>query len=238
MSVKPLQSAERVLIVLEHLAEYQPIGVAALARLLDEDKSAVQRALVTLAAAGWIRPTGDEITRWELTTRALVVASNAQQRLDLARMARATLEALQQQTGETTLLAVPDAGRIVVVDVVESREMVRTAPHVGMVIPTDESAAGQAILAAMADDDRNTFLGAIPIKAVRAELTTARERGWSLNVRQPGATSVGAAIRDATGRPLGAIAISAIAERLPRRRHAHYGAMVARAAEALSARSA
>ncbi len=227
-----------MLAVLERLAEHQPIGVAALARLLDEDKSAVQRALVTLGAAGWIRPTGDEITRWELTTRALVVAGNAQQRLDLARMARATLEALQQQTGETTLLAVPDAGRIVVVDVVESREMVRTAPHVGMVIPNDESAAGQAILAAMHDDDCITFLGAPPTKAVCAELTTARERGWSLNVSQPGATSVGAAIRDATGRPLGAIAISAIAERLPRRRYAHYGAMVARAAETLSTRSA
>ena len=55
MAVKPLQSLQRALSVIEAIAANQPIGVAALARLLGEDKSAVQRDLMTLADAGWIR---------------------------------------------------------------------------------------------------------------------------------------------------------------------------------------
>ena len=55
MSVKRSQSAARVLAVLECIARHQPIGVSELARLLQADKSAVQRAVMTLADDGWIR---------------------------------------------------------------------------------------------------------------------------------------------------------------------------------------
>ena len=43
MAVKWSQSASRVLAVLEKIAEYQPVGISQLVRLLDADKSAVQR---------------------------------------------------------------------------------------------------------------------------------------------------------------------------------------------------
>jgi IclR family acetate operon transcriptional repressor len=235
MSVKRVQSATRVLATLETLAEHQPIGVAALARLLADDKSAVQRALVTLAGAGWIRPTGDEVTRWELTSRAVVVASHAQARSDTGRRVRAQLEALQAKTGETAIFAVADAGRVTIVDVVESREMVRSAPHVGMVVPTDTSATSLAILAHLDADDRHALLGSAPGPALLAELDEVRRRGWALNASQPGATSVGAVVLDRDGRPVGAIAIAALAERLPSVDHETYGQLVADAARALSA---
>lgn len=233
MAVKGLRSAERVLTVLEAVAEHQPVGVGALARTLDEDKSAVQRALVTLEAAGWIHPTADEQTRWELTSRALVVAGNARRRSDLGRRSRAALETLHRSTGETTLLAIADAHRIVVVDVVESTQLVRTAPHVGMVIPSETSAAGQAILAAMDDDAVAAFLGAPPTAGLRHDLDEVRRLGWSRNEHQPGAASVGAAILDRRGRPVGALAISAPAERLPKRAVPRHGALVAEAARAI-----
>ena len=63
MAVKRSQSASRVLSVLELIASRQPIGVSALAKLLDEDKSAVQRAIMTLADAGWIRIAPEPPTR-------------------------------------------------------------------------------------------------------------------------------------------------------------------------------
>ena len=55
----------RVLEVFEAVAEHQPVGVAALSRMLGIDKSAVQRALVTLAEQGWIQARDDPTTRWE-----------------------------------------------------------------------------------------------------------------------------------------------------------------------------
>ena len=68
MAVKHLRLA-RVLATFEALADHQPVGVGALARVLDDDKSAVQRALMTLAAAQmrFTAPRGSG-TRWEVTT--------------------------------------------------------------------------------------------------------------------------------------------------------------------------
>lgn len=233
MSVKRVQSAERVLATLEALAEHQPIGVAALARLLSEDKSAVQRALVTLAGAGWIRPTGDEVTRWELTSRALVVATHAQERSGTGRLVRAQLESLQTKTGETAIYAVADSGRVTIVDVVESREMVRSAPHIGMVVPTDTAATSHAILAHLPVDEQESLLGHEVPAALHVLLTDVRRRGWAVNDQQTGGVSFGAAVLDRTGRPVGAIAIAALAERLAPGDRDTYGELVAAAARAL-----
>ena len=237
MGVKEMRSATRTLAVLETLAEHQPIGVRALARILDDDKSAVHRALITLAEAGWIHRTGDDnSSQWELTTRALVVAQHAQRRSGLRQRARSALETLQRTTQESTLLAVPDAGRIVAVDVVESTQLVRTVPYVGMVIPTTTSAAGQAILAYLSAEELDAFLGEAPSAALRARLLEVRERGWSLNAGDvvPGASSVGAAILDADRRPTAVIAISIPTERLPVARRAELGTLVAATAAGLA----
>ncbi|HEX7094453.1 MAG TPA: IclR family transcriptional regulator [Acidimicrobiales bacterium] len=235
MTVKPVRSAQRVLATLEALAEHQPIGVGALARVLGEDKSAVQRALMTLAASGWIRPDGSDQTRWELTTRALVVAHHAQRRSGLRHRVRPTLEQLRDETGESVILAVPDGDRIVIVDVVESRHLVRTAPRVGMVIPAATSAAGQAILSAMSDDERRAFVGELT-NGTRSKLQRVRARGWSLNDNDVanGATSVGAVVLDHEGKPLAGIAVSAIASRMPPDVQERVGARVAELAAALS----
>src|SRR5512139_3601540 len=129
MPVKPSRSATRVLATLEAVSELQPVGLSEVARHLDEDKSAVQRALATLAEDGWIRPAGERPPRWELTTRALVMASRATSRSDLRSRARPLMEHLRDETGESVLLAVPDPPQIVTLDVVESRQLVRAAPH-------------------------------------------------------------------------------------------------------------
>jgi IclR family acetate operon transcriptional repressor len=136
------------------------------------------------------------------------------------------------------ILAVPDAGRIVIVDVVESRQLVRTVPHVGMVIPPTTSAAGQAILAAMEGDTLASFLGVSPDASVVRSLRDVAARGWSLNEgdgAEQGATSVGAAILDADGTPLGGIAISAVSDRMPKPVQRRLGERVAAVAASLSA---
>ena len=135
MPVKPIQSVERALRVLEAVAEEQPVGVADLARSLDEDKSAVQRALVTLAAAGWIEPVLDEPTRWVLANRPLVLAVRAEKRMNLRDPARTALEGLRDETEETAVFAVLDGHRVVIIDAVESTHMLRTTAPVGMTVP-------------------------------------------------------------------------------------------------------
>ncbi|HQV57676.1 MAG TPA: IclR family transcriptional regulator [Ilumatobacteraceae bacterium] len=226
MSVKRVRSAERTLAVIDALAAHQPIGVGALALLLDDDKSAVQRVLMTLADCGWIQPTGTP-TKWELSTHVLVLAEQTRGRHTLVRSVRPTMESLRDETGETIVLAVRDGKRIAIIDVVESTQLVRTAPHVGMIIPADTTAGGQAILAALPDTERRALLGGPLDDRLTDELNQANRVGYTVNVRWSGSSSVGAAVVDATGSVLGSLAISAPAERLPAALQRRYGKALA-----------
>jgi len=237
MSVKPLQSVQRALEVLEAVAEHQPVGVGELARLLDADKSAVQRALVTLHAVGWIRPTGRGPTTWELSSRPLILAGLARRPSDLLARTRPVLEELVRDTGETAMLALPDADRIVAVDVVESSHQLRTSPRLGSVLPPESSAAGIALFSAM-DADEIARFGVDPHDATLvAAMKRARERGWSLNagaVRSE-ITTVGAVVLDELGRAAAALVVSAPSSRLTPDRRDATGALVGAAAERLGA---
>ena len=238
MAVKQVRSGARALAVFEAVALHQPVGVAALARALDDDKSAVQRALVTLAEEGWIRRGAADPTRWEVTTRMLRVSHEAYRRTGHPERTRTTLERLRDETGETVVLNVPEDGQVVVVDLAESAQLVRTVPTVGLVVPTANSAAGLAILAALDGPELDRFLGGPAGPELEERLAGVRERGWSINDRDatPGASAVGAALLDRDGRPVASLAISAPAVRMGQADMARLGPVVAAAAARLSAR--
>jgi len=232
MAVKQVQSATRVLATFEALADHQPVGVGALARVLDDDKSAVQRALMTLAEAGWIRRTTGDRTRWEVTTRVLALAHGAQRRTGLRERARPVLERLRDETGETAILNVPESGQVVVLDVAESNQLVRTVPGIGLVVPPLASAAGQAILAHLPVAQ----LADYGVTGGYERLAAVRARGWSVNDRDatPGASAVGAAVLDGEGRPLASITISGPAARMDADVLDRLGPLVNSAAASLS----
>lgn len=129
MAVNPNQSGLKMLAVLEHIAREQPAGLRQLARSLDMDKSAVQRAIVTLAEAGWVQPAQATTGSWELTTRILRIAHLAHGDTTLGQRARPVLDSLRDVTGETAYLALLDADGLVVIEVAESRHSLR------MVVP-------------------------------------------------------------------------------------------------------
>ena len=235
MSVKRIKSVARMLTTFEAIAEHQPIGVGALARLLDDDKSAQQRAIMTLADEGWIRPAPGEPTRWETTARIHVLGHLAQGYSGLRQRARVRLDALRSRTGESIMLAVPDSGRIVVVDVLESPQIIRTAPYVGMVISFEDSASGAALLSRYEDEEQQELLGR-PLNAAECRrIAEVRKRGWAVNdeVIVPGSTNFAAAIMD-HGRPVAAVVVSGPTERLTQDQHEHFGRLVAQAATDLS----
>jgi IclR family acetate operon transcriptional repressor len=229
--VKQVQSAARVLATFETLADHQPVGVGALARLLDDDKSAVQRALMTLAEAGWIQRTPADPGRWEVTARVLALAHAAHLHTDLRERMRPTLQALRDDTGETAFLSVASGGQVVTVDVVESLQLVRAAPYLGLVVPPATSAAGQAILAHLPPEELVPFLDGPASPALARRLAEVRRRGWSVNDQDvtAGARGVGAAILAPGGRPVASITISAPAERMPPETMPALGARVAAA---------
>lgn len=236
MSIKRTHSGSRVLAVLEAIAGHQPIGVRALARLLDQDKSAVQRAVMTLADGGWIRTTSEPPVRWEVSAHILAVAHAAHGSNDLRRRARPILERLRDETGETVLLVAPDVKNFVIADVIESRQALRMAPNVGTLVSAVNTATGRAVLPFMDTERQTQLLGAQPDKQMLDSFEATRQRGYAISEGEIDAavTNLAAAIFEFDGLPVGAIVVCAPRDRLPPSLHDSIGELAGRAAKELS----
>jgi IclR family acetate operon transcriptional repressor len=226
----------RALSTLDLIASQQPIGVSALAKLLNEDRSAVQRAVMSLADAGWIRPAPEPPTRWELSAHLFTIAHLPHSSASLRDRARPILEQLRDTTGETVFLAVPEVTRFVVIEVAESSHVLRMVSRVGQVILPRESATGRAMLPYFDRRRQTAMLGRAPDDSDLAEFSATRARGYGLSDGDvmPGATNLAAPIFDKLPEPVAALVVSGPSNRLTCERHAEIGALVLQGAQALS----
>ena len=240
MAVKRSQSASRVLSIFELVSAHQPIGVSALAKLLEDDRSAVQRAVATLADAGWIRLAPEPPVRWELSAHIFTMAHLPDSMTDLRQRARPVLERLREQTGETVFLAIPDQSRFVIIESADSLHTLRMALRVGQVIGPRESATGRAFLPYLDAQRQAEMLGHTPDTKDLAEFAATRARGYGLSAGDvmPGATNLAAAIFGAGAEPIAALVVSGPSDRLTADRHDGIGRLVAQQAGALSRGSA
>jgi IclR family transcriptional regulator, acetate operon repressor len=243
-----LQNVLNTLRVLEEVAARQPIGVGELARVLDMPKSSVQRALVTLNTAGWIRPAAGEVTRWVITTRALAVGGRASGDLDLRGAALPIMEDLRRRTEETIHLTVPEDGKMVLIERLETDKPVRTNMALGHALPLHASANGKAVLAHSSPEILRPLLaGELPRYTdttitdpdeLRAELAAIRERGFAVNRGEwrSDVGSVAAAVIGGDEKPIASLSVNIPMSRLTQESEADFGAAVNEAASSLSAR--
>jgi IclR family acetate operon transcriptional repressor len=236
MTVKRIRGASRALEVLEAIAREQPVAVGQLSKILGEHKSTLQRVLMTLADDGWIRAAPGPMTRWELAPRIYTLMQTGQGNTEIRHRARAALDTLRARTGETVMLVVPDRGRLITIEALESNQVIRSAPYIGMIVPPRESAAGRAVLARMTPGQRFELLGAEPDDELTALLTEVAERGYSINEGAvvDGSTNVGGAIMGPNGAPVAAIVVSGPSERMPPAVQQAIGELVIETAERLS----
>lgn len=132
----------------------------------------------------------------------------------------------------------PDDRSVVAIDVAESRQLVRTAPTIGIALPLN-GAGGLAVLAHLTVDQLRRVMGDTPDAALLEALQVIRTRGWALNHGDivPQASAVGSAILDTDGRPIGAVVISGPTERMPSAELPRLGRLAQNAAASLSAPS-
>ncbi|MEU5196523.1 IclR family transcriptional regulator [Streptomyces scabiei] len=216
-----MKSVTRSLRILEAVAQHQPVTVGELTRLFGLPKSTVQRTLVTLNEAGWLRANRKDTTRWEIGARVLAVRPAALQGSSLFAAAREPMVRLRDALNETIHLAVPDALHgMVVVDRVDCDHAVRTFHAIGATSPLHATAAGHTVLAHMPKSEVDEFTARTlegygeetitdPLE-LRAELERVRERGYAVNHNQyvQGVCAIAAPVLDAAGAPLAAVAIS------------------------------
>lgn len=235
MAVKGSSTGARVLAVFEAVAANQPVGVAALSRMLGIDKSAVQRALVTLAEQGWIQARGDQLTQWGTTARILNIAHSARAKSDLRQSIQQVLEQLAAQSGETAIFNEPDGPRLVVSQMAESRQPLRMVPRIGTDVPARESATGRILLPYLSDEQKVELLGEPPDAQFAALLDSCRAQGYAVSsdVNAP-STTIAAPVFEVDGRPIGVVAISGPGERMQPDSHPRLAELVCQAAAVLS----
>ncbi|KAA0918344.1 IclR family transcriptional regulator [Dietzia sp. ANT_WB102] len=236
ITVKTVRSLHRGLQALEAIAEHQPIGLTALCSATGDDKSALQRTLATLHEAGWIQRAATATPQWELATKPIVMLSRARQSSSVQARARELLGPLRDATGETVHLALLDGTTIVVADVAESTQVVRTALPIGQIHPPERSAAGRAIMSYLTPEERAAWSSAPENLLPAAEFEEIRARGWAASAGAvlEGSNSVGAAILDPSGSPVGALVISSPATRLPTEKCGEFGDVLVDAIRRLS----
>lgn len=225
-----LQGVDRTLDVLEALIERGGASLGEVSEATGIPKSATYRVLQSLCERGYA--TQEQAAgRYRVGPRVLRLAQAGLEGVELRAVARPALERLAGATGETVHLVVPESDGVVYVDKVESNQTVRMASRVGMRGEMHSTGVGKAILAALPDEQVRALAGrtGLPprtsrtitsVKALVAELERVRARGYAIDdeENEDDVRCVAMTVRDALGRPLGAVSISAPAYRLSKER--------------------
>ena len=215
-------AAENTLRILSYLAgRPAPVAASAIARELELPRSTVYHLLTTLTAHGYVLHLRED-RRWGLGTSAFELAGGYTRQQPLARRGRPLVAALSDRLGESAHLAVMSGGDVLYI--VEERAPRRPAlvTDVGVRLPAHLTASGRAMLAALpreqvralypdvsAFPDR-TGLGPRTPRELRELLRDVRSRGYAKEDSEvaDGLRSVGAAVLDAAGWPVAAVAVT------------------------------
>ncbi|MDE1172626.1 MAG: IclR family transcriptional regulator [Parvibaculaceae bacterium] len=238
-----MESVKTALRVLELVAEAGEIGVSELARRAGEPKTTIQRNLLTLHEAGWIRSVDEGARRkWTLSAKLVVLAARVEAFPHLREVALPVMEALRHQTQETIHLTLREGGQVVLIERLDSPQALRTFRALGSRAPLHATANGKAVLARVSDAERERYL-AQSLKVwtphtltdpqqLAKQLLDICAQGYAfsdgeldVNVR-----AVASAICPRGGAPVAALSISCPATRLPDDHVRRYGALVKKAA--------
>lgn len=243
-----MDSVKTALKVLEQVGIAGEAGVSELARTVGEPKSTIQRDLVTLHEAGWIRPVDHQgRRRWTLSAKVLGLARGFQPALRLREHALPVMEELRVLTRETIHLMLREGDRVVLIERLDSPQTLRTVRQLGSSTPLHAASNGKAVLAYLTEAERAAYL-ARPLRAftprtltdpasLERDLEAIRSRGYSLGDGELDldVRAVAAAIRLETGEPVAALSISCPAFRFPDDKIGQYGGWVSQAAARIGA---
>ncbi|HTQ82627.1 MAG TPA: IclR family transcriptional regulator [Pseudolabrys sp.] len=226
------------------------LGVAELCKFAKLPRATVYRIVEGLRAEGLVQ-TVQPAKKLALGPRLINLASRSWATFDLRALAHDEIAALRDVTGETVHLAVPGGPEMVYVDKLESPQTVRMTSRIGTRISLYASSVGKAYLAALPAQERHDLLGKISFQrmtphtitqrqALEAELAKTLKRGYALDMEETELEirCIGAAIRNAAGRPIAGISVSVPKYRFDRNVETRYPAIVVECARRIAAQVA
>jgi DNA-binding IclR family transcriptional regulator len=212
-----LQSVQTALDVLDCFSSDEELGISEIARRVGVAKSTAHRLLTTLCAKGMAEQ-NPETGRYRLGMRLFALGQLAASRSQMHKLSLPLLADLQQRTGDTIHLAVPDGVDMLYLERLEAYREMRPMSAVPRRIAAHATSSGKAVAAF--DDDlaaarvaaglrRETRSTLIDPGEYRRALLETRRRGFAVNVDEAvvGLTSVAAPVFDHSGRARAAISI-------------------------------
>lgn len=211
----------KALDLLDQVAAFErPVKFSELLAQSDYPKATAYRFLQTLTRQGMLSFDPERNT-YSLGIRLVRLAHAAWTQSSLAPIARAHLDALSGDLGETVHLAQLDASQVLYVDKRNAAQPVEMFSQAGKVGPAYCTGVGKAMLAFL---DENALNRAISQQSfhrftdttladeasLRKELSAIRERGYAYDreEHEPGIICAAAPILTSKGRVLGAISVT------------------------------
>jgi DNA-binding IclR family transcriptional regulator len=220
-----------------------PMPLRQIARSLGVPRSTMHRVLQTLEAKGMVAHVTSGYILGQRTLELVALAGAG----SLPRLVRPVIRQLQEETGETVNVATPQLDYMLVVAVEESSAPLRVVSAVGTREAYHSSALGKAYLSALPDAGVEKILARIELVPATAktlvesglvldEVRRAREREYAIDDEEsmPGVRCVGVPIAGAHGHAMGALSISAPAQRLSTKSIPEMARLAGRAAAELS----
>ncbi len=216
----PIESVDHALKLLMWLRERSSISVAQAGDYLDVARSTAHRMLAMLQHHGLVQQ--EPVLKTYVPGPALVELGLAALRdIDIRAQVQPYLEALVAEVGETAHLVARKGRSVIFLDCVECDKAVRAGSRSGQMLLAHCTASGKALLAAL-DDEALAQLypeGKLPALTARSITTRAqllrqvaeiRRRGHAINKgeSEAGLSAVAAVLRDAGGKPVGAITVA------------------------------
>ncbi len=222
-----IQSVSHALDILESFTKTEDeLGVTELSKRLGLHKNNVFRLLATLEHRGYIEQ-NKATENYRLGPKTLQIGSIFIEQRECRRQARPILEELMAASGETAVVAVLRANKVIYMDSVETGKTVRAVSRIGAMLPAHCTAVGKAQLAQLstADVERlypETSLPSLTDRSIKtrdqliAELKRTVEKGYALESEECDAEvrSIAVPVRDFYQNVIAAIGIVAPAGRL------------------------
>lgn len=235
-------SIQKVCVLLRALAAHAPQRLSELSASTRLNKVTALRILETLVQEGFVQRTADG-RAYLPGVEALAFAASFKRSDDVRELARAGLVRLAELSEDTALLSVRSGVEAVCVErQVGSYPIRANYLDIGSRRPLGVGAGSMALLAFLPDREVEAVIGVLGARlapyprstpdSMRAEISAARKRGYVvlLDVVIDKMGAIGAPIFDPTGRPIAALSIAALSERI-RDREAMLGEALLREAD-------
>lgn len=170
-----VKSAERVLVILEHLLGF-PNGLTAkeISTQLGIAPSSTHELLRTLSARDYLLE--DENKRYTLGPKLIQLGSNASSYLDINRIAMPILKRIMEELEETVFMAILSQEEIVYVAKINSNKTVGTNANLGSRKPIYCTGLGKAFLAFLPQEDSRKIIENLTFESFTENTVRSREQ--------------------------------------------------------------